>query len=142
MQDKSKISEANQEKLWQTVNALLVALDEAYPQERLKDQTEFQTYLTAKRFLKTLVAATDRTINSKDAYALSGGLRFQGHSVVELIQHMYKNGLEFAPPESDGQGMYKTLFQTLRTLYVNIGSDRGPGDAMNRLADQPDPANK
>ena len=59
---------------------------------------------------------------------MSGGLRFQGDSVVGLVEHMYQNGLEFAPPEPGGEGTYKTLFQNLRSLYMKIGPNRAAVD--------------
>ena len=54
---------------------------------------------------------------------LSGGLRFQGDTVIRLLEHMYKNGFEFASPEPGGEGVYKNLFQSLRSLYVSIGPE-------------------
>ena len=41
--------------------------------------------------------------------------------MIGLVEHMYRNGLEFAPPEAGGEGAYKTLFQDLRSLYMKIG---------------------
>lgn len=116
-----EVSNATSTKILQDVNALLVALEEAYPQERRADPAEYRVYYAAERFLKTLVANVHRAITTKDKTVFSGKLRYDGKSMVELIQHMYESGLEFAPPEPGGEGVYNKLFQSMRTLYANIG---------------------
>jgi hypothetical protein len=134
IKEKGQASYEKQTQMMQDVNALFVALDDAYPKERRAEPTEFTTYAIAKRFLQSLLASTHRAITTNDSHVLRGGARFQGDSVVGLVQHMYQNGLEFAPPEAGGEGVYKSLFQTLRTLYVNIGPDQAPADVIKRLS--------
>jgi hypothetical protein len=75
-----------------------------------------------------LLATTHRVLNVHDSRILDGGLSFQGDSLVGLLQHMYQAGLEFAPPEPGGEGVYKALFQNLRALYMTIGPDRAAAD--------------
>jgi hypothetical protein len=128
IKQKGPASYESQTKAMQSVNALFVALDDAYPKERRKDPAEFLTYATAKRYLQSLLATTHRVLNAHDARLLDGGLSFQGDSLVGLLQHMYQAGLEFAPPEPGGEGVYKTLFQNLRALYMIIGPDRAAAD--------------
>ncbi len=123
IQEKGKISCENQTNLTQAVNGLFVALESAYPEERRKEPAEFLEYATGKRFVQSLVATVHRAVAVNDASVFSGNLRFQGDSLLGLLQHMYKNGLEFAPPEPGGEGIYKTLFQNLRSLYVSMGQD-------------------
>lgn len=125
----------NQTKLLQQVNGLFVALETTYPKERRREPDEFLAYATGKRFLQATLAASHRAITTNDTYAFSGDLRFQGDSVIRLVQHMYQTGLEFAPAEPGGEGLYKTLFQTLRTLYMNIGPDQAPADVQKRIGD-------
>ena len=133
VQDTSKTTPESQAKLLQSINALLVALEDAYPREVRKDPEQYVTYAAAKRFLQTTLATSHRALSTSDPFVLGGGLRFQGDSVVGLVQHMYQAGLEFAPPEPGGEGVYKTLFQSLRTLYANIGSDRSADEVLKRV---------
>jgi hypothetical protein len=79
-------------------------------------------------------------VTAHDSYLLGGGLRFQGDSVVGLIQHMYQTGSEFAPPNAGGEGVYKSLFQSLRTLYLNIGPDQSPAEVQKRATGGVSPA--
>ena len=94
------------------------------PSERRKDSKEFSDYAAGKRFVQTLLAAARRAIAINDAAVFNGSLRFQGNSLLALIQHMYQNGLEFAPPEPGGEGVYETLYKNLRTLYISMEQER------------------
>jgi hypothetical protein len=40
--------------------------------------------------------------------------------------------VEFAPPQPGGKGAYKTLFQSMRALYMKIGADQAPADAQKK----------
>jgi hypothetical protein len=133
VQDTGKTTPESEAKLMQSVNTLFVALEDAYPKEVRQDPEKYTTYSTAKRFLQATLASCNRALSTNDPYILGGGLRFQGDSVVGLIQHMYQNGLEFAPPEPGGEGVYKTLFESLRTLYTSIGSDKSPDEVLRRV---------
>ncbi len=126
IQEKGKIGYENQSKLMQAINELFVALEAAYPSERRKTPAEFLDYAVGKRFLQTLLAAAHRAIAIDDPSVFSGSLRFEGESLLRLIHHMYQNGLEFAPPEAGGEGVYKSLFQNLRALYVSMAQERPP----------------
>lgn len=132
IQKKGQASPDNQTKVIQDVNALFVVLDEVYPKQRRQDPKEFLTYSTAKRFLQSSLAATHRAITTTDRKAIGGGLAFRGDSVIGLLQHMYETGLEFAPPEPGGEGVYKSLFQNLRALYLQIGPNRPAVDVKPR----------
>jgi hypothetical protein len=141
IQAQGKLSHENQTKLMQDINGLFVALEAAYPSERRKTPAEFLDYTTGKRFVQTLLAAAHRAIAVNDASVFNGGLRFQGESLLGLIQHMYQNGLEFAPPEPGGEGVYKTLFQNLRALYISMGQELPPAaDGQERAAPKADKA--
>jgi hypothetical protein len=125
IKEKHQVSNQSQERIIQSVNAVFVALDNAYPQEKRKDPTVFSTYSRAKSFTTNLLAQVRRACSSNSAaYFLGGGMRFEGDTVVGLLQHMYRNGLEFAPPEPGGEGVYKTLFQGMRTLYLDVGQEQ------------------
>ena len=141
VQAQGKMSYENQIRLMQDINGLFLALENAYPKERRKTSAEFLDYNAGKSFVRTLLAAANRTSKINDASVFSGSLRYQGESLVGLIQHMYQNGLEFAPPEPGGEGVYKTLFQNLRALYISMGQERPPAaDAQEPAAPRADKA--
>ena len=104
--------------------ALMVALEATFPREVRTDPEKFPKYATSKRFLQGLWGSVQRAITTRDLSDLSSRRQFQGDSLVALIQHMYSSGLEFAPPEPGGQGVYTKLFHGMRNLYVNIGSEK------------------
>jgi len=142
IQTTGKISYEAQTELMQAVNGLYAALKAAYPKEKLNDQREFLVYAAGKRYVQTLVAAAHRAITINDASVFSSQLRFQGNSLFGLIQHMHRNGLEFAPPEPGGEGNYRTLFENLRTMYINIGREQPAADAQQRNANDANQAPK
>jgi hypothetical protein len=134
MTKKGQASYENQVRLMQDTNALFVALEKAFPQERRKDPHEFLTYGAAKRFLQATLAASHRAITTTDTRAMTGSLRFQGDSIVGLLDHMYQNGLEFAPPAPGGEGVYKSLFQSMRSLYMTIGPDKPAAEVLHKVS--------
>ena len=133
IKDNGQASHENQTQLMQDTDALFVALENIYPKERRRNPAEFLTYGAAKRFLQSTLATTHRAITTTDPKALTGSLRFQGDSVVGLLDHMYQNGLEFAPPAPGGEGVYKSLFQSLRSLYMKIGPDKPAVEASQQV---------
>jgi hypothetical protein len=120
-----QISYESEKNLRENVIALMVALEAVFPAEVRADPNQFVIYIASKRYLQGLWGSVHRAITTKDTSVFSGRLRFQGDSLVALLQHIYANGLQFASPEPGGEGIYKTkLFQGMRTLYVNIGSEK------------------
>ncbi len=129
LRENRQVSEKTQKKLLQAVNGLFVALENAYPHKRRDDPGEFLDYNTAKQYLRSLLTATRAAVNSRSPHELDGSLRFQGGGVVELLQHMYRNGLRFAPPPAGGQHVYDALYEHLRALYVQFGQDQAAAAA-------------
>jgi len=64
-----------------------------------------------------------RALETNDRWIFDGSYKFQGKSLVELLQHMSRNGLEFAPPEAGDEGTYNRLFLGLRNVYLNLMPD-------------------
>lgn len=112
-----------EEEVVRSINDLLVALQEAYPDERRKDAAEFLSYNTARRFLRSLAAQTHRALQTDDASIFDGSLRFQGERVLDLIQHMDGCGLVFAPPPAGGERVYRGLLGDLRNLWLSLAAD-------------------
>ena len=119
-----RISYENARRLREDVIALMVALEAAYPSEVRADPDQFIVYNASKRFLQGLWGSVHRAIATEDLSVFSGRLRFQGESLVALLQHMYASGLQFATSEPGGEGVYRRLFNGMRTLFVNIGSEK------------------
>ena len=122
--NKDGISYEKAKNLQNSVIGLMVALEAAYPKNVRADPNAFVEYDTSKRFLQSLWGSVHRAITTTDMSVFSGRLRFQGDSVVALLQHMYGAGLQFAPPEPGGEGVYGKIFQAMRNLYINIGSEK------------------
>lgn len=122
-------SRESQERLMKAVNGLFVALEESHPKEARADPSTFLRYQVGRRYLQSLLAQVHRTINTDDRSFFDQSLQFQGDSVVDLLRHMHRNGLMFAPPHPGGEGLYKRLFTTMRGLYLNLVTmPPAPGD--------------
>jgi hypothetical protein len=134
-----KISYESQTRLMKAVNGLYVALDAAFSREQLLDTKEYSVYAAGKRYVQTLVAAAHRAITINDASVFNGQLRFQGNSLFALVQHMHQNGLEFAPPEPGAEGLYRTVFENLRTMYIDIGREQSAAESKQVPKDQDKP---
>jgi hypothetical protein len=56
-----------------------------------------------------------------------GSYRFQGETTVELLHHMSRFGLQFAPPEPGDEGTYEKLFFAVRAIHIYLKSYDSPG---------------
>ena len=117
------------ERLIKSVDDLLVALDEAYPPEKRRQQAMSMRYHPAKRYLKSLAGQAHRATREGDRSLFDETLRFEGGSVVELIQHMHRKGLVFAPPPPGGDRVYRSLLCEMRSLYLTWGEGSGASDS-------------
>jgi hypothetical protein len=126
-----RVSETTRNRLIMATNQLLVTLEEAFPEGERKESSVFLEYHAAKQHLRSLVGQVNRAISTNDRSVFTGALRFQGNTILELIQHMNQSGLMFAPNKAGGEGVYKNLVQTLRNLYVNLPAVR-PAPAANQ----------
>lgn len=123
-------SDGTRNRIVMATNNLLVALDEVFPSAERQDPGVFLEYHAARQYLRSLVAQVHRAISTHDRTVFSGSLRFQGSTILELIQHMYQSGLVFAPPKPGGERVYRNLVQTLRNVYVNLPAVRRPAGGV------------
>ena len=127
-QKQGRIGYQSGENLRKNVLALMVALEAAYPKEVRTDPSDhsskFVEYITSKHFLQSLWGGVDRATTTEDMSVLSGRLRFEGKTVVELLQHMCGSGLEFAPPGPGGERVYEKLFNSMKGLYFHVGEEK------------------
>jgi hypothetical protein len=110
-------------RLMEAVNGVNEALERAYPLSRRREPSVYLDYISARRYVLTLVATVFRLIESNDPRVFDGSYRFTGETVVDLLDHMYKNGLKFAPPEPGDEGTYQKLFQSMRVLYLQLAAN-------------------
>ena len=121
-----KLDRASETRLMDAVDRLSDELNAAYPHERKAASPQvFFGYLVSKRYLQSLALATYRLIEAQSAAAFDDSYRFQGATLVELLQHLMTKGLEFAPPETGDEGTYRYLFGAVRTLYLQVVPDPG-----------------
>ena len=58
----------------------------------------------------------DRSLTEK-------AIKFEGGNVFQLIRHMDRTGLAFAPPVPGGERVYRSLLTAMRGLYLTWGAD-------------------
>lgn len=119
------VSHTGGQQLIKAVSQLLVLLEEAFPGEaRAEDPSVFLAYNSAKHYLQSLVGQVNRVCTTNDTAFLSGAARFDGQTVLDLVQYMYQKGLVFAKPHPGGERVYRNLLTNLRNIYVKLGSDK------------------
>jgi hypothetical protein len=118
-------------KLMKAVNDLLVALDEAYPSQRRAIPAEYLEYSDCKRHLQSLLLGVVRTTKTNDLSLFQK--RFEGKTLLDLIQYMYQNGLLFAKSPEGGETAYNRLFLGMRNMYVLMAAEKSGGDEESGL---------
>jgi hypothetical protein len=103
------------------LDGLMVGLDKAYPPEERVKLAVFPEYHSAKRYLGSLAREVNQTIRNGDPSLFDETLRFEGKTIVELIWHMDRRGLVFAPPSAAGERVYRSLLSSMRDLYLAHG---------------------
>lgn len=121
LKDKHQISKQNQDRLLKAVETLTEDFEAAWPRERRKSPDHFLfEYQPAKYCLKRLETSTKRLVTSNTPVAFDDSYTFTGKTAAELVGHMMSKGLEFAPPEAGGEGVYRRLFNSVRAFYVQL----------------------
>lgn len=129
--DKMVADRANGRRNWESEKRVMEACDalsrkfeSVNPREvRTESYETYATYRSGQRYLKSLAAEVMRAITTQDEWVFQGVYRFEGDSVVGLVQHMCQNGLEFAPPQPGSEGAHRSLFEKLRKIYLHLGAD-------------------
>ncbi|MBN2024521.1 MAG: hypothetical protein JW809_17210 [Pirellulales bacterium] len=124
---------AAEARLMAVCDELCQRFNRAYPREvRIQSSATYGEYLAGKRFLQALAAGVVRVLTTEDQWVFSGEYRFDGQSVLELINHMCRHGLEFAPCAPGGEGTYRVLFAKMRQIYLRLAAD-DPQRELERL---------
>jgi len=120
-----------EEHLMLATDQLCDAFNAAYrPTKQAKSYRDFGVYLASKHFLQSLAASVYRLIETNDARVFDGSYRFVGDSAVDLVNHLTRYGLQFAPPEPGDEGTYRKLFFALRAIYESVAEYGSLGGAL------------
>lgn len=96
-----------------------------FPKEaRLKSTATFQHYLTTQRFLQSLGAEIIR-LETTGTLAGADDLKFTGDNLLELLVHMSRRGLDFAPAQPGEEAAYHGVFRLMRDLYITVAEEDG-----------------
>jgi hypothetical protein len=116
-----EISHKTGQKLMDDLDALSHAFNSAYPRERRSESLEtHNAYTAGKKYLQSLALGVFRLVETEDQRAFDGSFQFQGDSVADLVGHMHRNGLEFAPTGPGSEGVYHKLFFAMREFYRRL----------------------
>jgi len=135
-QRKGDVTHDTRRETMQALETLFETLEQVYTKEVRSQPAEFLEYNTSKNYLRSLLAGVHRALSTNDPSVFDGSLKFQGDSLVALIQHMYQNGAIFAPAQPGGEGVYEKLFAAMRNLYLNLGSEKADADFARSPADK------
>jgi hypothetical protein len=126
----------------ETLKRLMRALDELdaafrtrYTRERrLVSLSAFDHYRTAERFLKSLAGEIHLVQAAGNASVFDGSLKFEGDNLFDLLTHMSRHGLHFAPAQPGDESAYHEVFRMMRDLYVTVADEylANVSDAANK----------
>jgi hypothetical protein len=106
---------------------------------RIKSANAFTAYQEGKAFLQSLGAEVRRLERLGPGGASPEGLAYHGDQLPEMLAHMVRNGLEFAPAKPGDEPAYQRVFHMLRDLYVAVETDADVPEASTRavIPDEP-----
>ena len=96
---------------------------------RLKSQQAWVACNDGKAFMQTLAGEIRRMEKLGPGQAGPQTLVYQGSELPELLAHMVRNGLEFAPAKPGDEQAYQQVFHMLRDLYVAFESDAAQNES-------------
>ncbi len=86
-------------------------------------QQAMHDYLDGKAFLKSLLSEVRRLQKVGPGQTAARDLSFKGSDLTELLTHMVRNGMQFAPPKPGDEPVYTQMFGMLRDLYLATEAD-------------------
>lgn len=92
--------------------------------KRLQSVQAWESYNDAKAFLETLSGEVRRLHKLGPGQTVPQDLAYKGTELPELLAHMVRNGLEFAPAKPGDEPAYNQVFHMLRDLYAAFEADR------------------
>lgn len=120
-----EISSATHDLLREAVDRLALQFQIVYDrQRRLSSPLEYTSVvLPGRRYLMSLAHQVFRAVTTNDTQSFDGSYKFEGDSVLELVQHMSRNGLQFASPKEGDEPTYKRLTESMRHVWMYFAQD-------------------
>jgi len=118
-----KLTIASWVHLQSALDQLTHKFNQVYSREALESASGNERILlraSGKRFLQAQAVGVARVFTAKDLDVLERKYTFTGSSVIDLVRHCGKHGLEFAPPTPDDRAVYRVLFNHLRQVYLEL----------------------
>ena len=145
---RNDVFDAKPDKFDAQINDLLLAHanleDEFLSQQthatRIKSQQSMHDYLDGRAVLKSLSSEIRRLQRVGPGQTTTRNLAFQGHDLTELVTHMVRNGLDFAPAKPGDEPAYKQVFEMLRGLYAAAEADADNPEAPTSAVIAPPPS--
>lgn len=121
--DSGQLSREKEESLMATIDGLSAVFNSVYPAKEKRPSDAFLVYQGGKRYLQSLAGGVLRLLETNDPRVFDGSYRFTGDSVVDLINHLCRFGLQFATPEPGDEGTYQKLFYAIRGVYESMAAE-------------------
>ncbi len=118
-----KLTPDTERALFDSVDKLTAAFNEAFPYSRRATSEDFLVYRTGKRYVQSLALGVFRLVETSDSRLFDGSYKFTGTSLVQFVGHLCRYGLEFAPPKPGDEGTYEKMFHGLRRLYLHLNDE-------------------
>ena len=97
------------------------ALDREYPRNQRKlDSSLYFEHKSGIDFLGVQQAAIRLAVESNNVRGLNGDYAFHGDSLLHLLNHMARRGMQFASPSEGQRHVYEKLFLGIRNIYLHF----------------------
>jgi len=118
---KGELSYASYQRLQNAVDELTAILNQVYSRENVRTSSDYLRFRKpAENFLKAQAVGVYRAMVSNNLEIFRGDYRFNGDTVIELIQHACRHGLQFAPSEMGDEPTYRKLLIAMRHIYMHF----------------------
>ena len=107
-------------------------LDQQPHAQRIKTQQSIHDYLDGKAVLSSLLSEIRRMQRVGPNKVSARDLAFRGSELTEMLTHMVRNGLEFAPAKPGDEQAYQQMFYKLRDLYLAVEADAAESNGSGK----------
>ena len=122
--DSKGVNDAKLRDLMKDYDNLVAAFRRVQTREvRLKSMRFHREYQAGQRFLESLAGELFRLRDLGPNALGPASRKFQGDNLIELLTHMSRNGLEFAPAQAGDEAAYFQVFHMMRDLFATIADD-------------------
>lgn len=134
--DRGQLKPETERALFDAMDALSAKFFQEYPYSRRATSQDFLVFNAGKRYVQSLALGVFRVVETNDARLFDGSYKFTGSSLVQLVGHLCRYGLQFAPPAPGDEGTYRKTFNGLRRLYLHLESDEATAQAAPAEGDK------